>query len=531
MPEVKLETPEDKTHGELSCNIALKSAKLFKKSPMDIAKQFQPVIQSCISASSLKNAISDIKVENPGFINFYLSKTSLHETLDQIFIQQGDFGRNHLGQKRKVQIEFVSANPTGPLSIAYGRQAAVGDALANIFRFLGFDPCKEYYINDEGHQIDMLGLSIKSRAVEILTGQVDFPEDGYQGEYIKDMAQLFLDHHHIGDIKKLESIDLKEFRGWGVEYLMGVIRQDLDDFGVKFDVWTSQSKVADEKAVLAGVEFLKSKGLTYEQDGALWFKTTQFGDDKDRVIRKSDGSTTYLMPDIVYHKDKFGRGFDMVIDILGPDHHGYIARLKASAQALGRNPDDLRVLIVQLATIYRHGKAISMSTRRGQYISLREVIDEVGVDAVRFFFLMRHVSAHLDFDLELAKQQTPENPVYYIQYAHARVHSMNKKAKEASIQPKQRDFSLLNEEEELDLIKKLARFSDTLGYCYEQIDPYALTAYLQELATTFHKFYDRHRVISEDQDLSAQRLGLANATRIVLANGLRLLGVSAPESM
>jgi arginyl-tRNA synthetase len=313
---------------------------------------------------------------------------------------------------------------------------------------------------------------------------------------------------------------------------MAIIKQELDDFGVRFDIWSHQSKIATNQAIEGVLKFLRDTGHIYDKDGAVWFQSTALGDDKDRVVKKSDGSYTYLTPDIVYHRDKFDRGFARVVNIWGPDHHGYIPRIKAAVQALGKNKDDVNVLIVQLATIFRNGEEVSMSTRRGQYISLREVLEEVGSDAARFFFLMRHISGHLEFDLELAKKQTPENPVYYIQYAHARVHSLNKKAQEMGITSKEKGFSLLTTPEELTLIKELGSLPEILLMCYSQWDPYPLVSYLQELATVFHKFYDKNRIIDPDNlELSRERLGLANASRIILSNGLRLLGVSTPDQM
>jgi len=531
LPSIELESPAQKIHGDYACNIALKSAKIFKKPPIKIAEDFCNIIQKNIAETDIAHKIAKIEIKNPGFINFYLTPQTIFETLHQIFTDQDCYGRSNFGQKQKIQIEFVSANPTGPLSVAHARQAAVGDALVNILNFIGFDAKREYYVNDGGNQIRILGLSIQSRALEILGETITFPEEGYQGNYIKEMAQIFLDENKIQDKASLEKKDITEFMQFGKDYLLNVIREELNDFGVHFDVWTYESEVATEKNILTVLKFLEEKGLTYENEGALWFKSTDFGDDKDRVLRKSNGSYTYLTPDITYHKNKFERGFDRVFDILGPDHHGYIARITAAAMALGRDKEDLKVLIVQLATIYRDGVKISMSTRGGQYITLREVIEEVGVDVSRFFFLMRSMKAHLDFDLDLAKKESSENPVYYIQYAHARIHSINKKAAEADIKPKTSNISLLKEEEELDLIKKLAQFQNTLICCSEQLDPYPLVNYLQELATCFHKFYDCHRVIDENQTLSAERLGLINAARIILANGLNLLGVSTPEKM
>ncbi len=531
-PPLELDIPADKNHGEFSCNIALKLAKNFRKSPLQLAEEFLPVFQKYLNASPFKNKLAKIEVKKPGFINFFLSEHCLCETLDEILKQESRFGELSLGKGKKVQIEFVSANPTGPLSVAHARQAAVGDALANILKTLGFEVKKEFYVNDEGNQINILGNSIRLRACESLGETLEFPEDNYQGEYIKDMARVFMEKNKLTTPGQVKNVDSKKWAEFGAAYLLDVIKKELDDFGVHFDTWAYQSKIATPKNIEAVLDDLSKKGFLYEKDGALWFKSTEFGDDKDRVVKKSDGSYTYLTPDMVYHKNKFERGFEMLINLWGPDHHGYIPRIKAFVRALGKNEGNLNVLIVQLATITREGKPVSMSTRRGQYISLREVMDEVGVDCARFFFLMRHINMHLEFDLDLAKKQSSENPVYYIQYAHARVHSMNKKAFESGIVFKKSEFILLKNPEELDLIKMLGSLPQVLEFCYEQLDPYPLVSYLQELATTFHKFYDCHLVIDpQNKALSAERLALANATGIVLSNGLRLLGVNAPESM
>lgn len=530
-PAIELEVPADKNHGHFSCNIALRSAKTFRKPPVAIAEEFRQAITDALPDSSLDNVIEKVEVKNPGFINFFLRTGSLVTVLEQVFEQRDRYGALTAGGNRKICIEFVSANPTGPLSIAHARQAAVGDALGNILAFIGFDVTKEYYVNDGGNQINILGRSIRYRAQEILGETVEFPEEGYQGDYIKDMAKLFMEREGISTADQLAAVDDEQLKEFGVTFLMDTINKDLADFHVAFDVWSHESVVAGKDRIEDMVAFLGEKGFIYEKDGALWFKSTDFGDDKDRVLEKSDGTYTYLTPDIVYHKNKFDRGFDIVVDILGPDHHGYIARLKAAAEALGRDRDDLNVLIVQLATIFRDGQAVSMSTRRGQYVSLREVLDEVGSDVARYFFLMRHIKAHLEFDLELAKKESSENPVYYIQYAYARINSMNTKAADAGITAGQSGFGRLGADEELELIRHLGSFSDALQYCHQQWDPYPLVSYLFELATRFHKFYDVHRVISEDAELSAQRLGLANAAGIVLANGLVLLGISRPKSM
>lgn len=531
LPPVVLEIPSDKKHGEFSSNIAMRLTKILKKDPVGLAAELSAVIQKNISRSPLKEKIKAVEVKNPGFINFFLTITAFYGILYDVFKKGADYGRLKEGRGQKVQIEFVSANPTGPLSVAHARQAAVGDALANIFKFVGYDVTKEFYLNDEGNQINILGRSIELRSREILGEKIQFPEDGYQGDYIRDMAKEFMSQRKITTMGDLQKAAPEDFRQFGVDNLLSVIKAELKDFGVLFDVWSHQSKIATIKNIETILNQLKTKKFIYEHEGAWWFKSTDFGDDKDRVVKKSDDSFTYLAPDIVYHKDKFERGFTKVINIWGPDHHGYIPRIKAAVAALGFDPQNLEVLIVQLATIFRNGKPLSMSTRRGQYISLREVMDEVGRDAARFFFLMRHTDAHLDFDLELAKKQTPENPVYYIQYAHARINSVLEVAKQSALKPRSSGLKLLKENEELDLIKKIGSFSDILIICVGQRDPFALVSYMQELATCFHRFYDKHRVVSEDKELSSERLALIDAARIVLANGLNLLGVSAPTKM
>jgi arginyl-tRNA synthetase len=532
LPAIIVDIPADKIHGEFSCNIAMQLSRTLRKAPLEIAENFVHLLEIKLKELPLASKVRKIEVKKPGFINFYLTTEAFYDILSQIFRENRHYGHSDFGQGKKTLVEFVSANPTGPLTVAHGRQAAVGDSLVNILNAAGFKALREYYINDEGNQINILGRSIKARAQEILGEKLEFPEDGYQGDYIRDMARGFIETNLVKTANDLNKMDEGTIRHFGVEYLMDMIQKDLRDFGVNFDIWTSQAKVATNAAIEKVLEFLKEKDFIYEHEGAKWFKSTVFGDDKDRVVQKSDGAYTYLMPDIVYHKNKFERGFDWIIDFLGPDHHGYIPRIKAAAGALGRDPDDIHVEIIQLATIYRDGKPVSMSTRRGEFITLREVIDEVGRDAGRFFFLMRQTSAHLDFDLELAKKAAPENPVYYIQYAHARICSIIRKAAEENqIRPRHDDLRLLIQEEELELVRKLSHFGDVIITCARQTDPFSMVRYLQELAATFHKFYDRHRVIDENNSLAQERLALIDATRIVIANGLTLLGINAPERM
>jgi len=534
IPELSLEIPKEKKHGELSCTVALRLAAILKRDPFSIAGDISKIIEKRVSKSSLKDKIEKVDIKRPGFINFFLSVSAFYDVLSQILGEKDDYGISQKGEGKKIQVEFVSANPTGPLSVAHARQAAVGDALANILTNCGWDVTKEYYVNDEGNQIALLGKSIECRLREVFGEKTELPDQGYQGEYIKDIAELFAKKYEIKDMKALDSAIGKDpdvIEQFGVDYLLDVIKNELKDFGVEFDVWAHQSEIATPKKISSLLTDLRKKDFVYEKDGAFWFKSTAFGDDKDRVVKKSDGSFTYLSPDFVYHQDKYSRGFEHIINIWGPDHHGYIPRLKAAVQAMGHHEESLSVKIVQLATIFRNKQPLSMSTRKGQYISLREVMDEVGVDAARFFFLMRRMEAHLDFDLELAKKETPENPVYYIQYAHARIHSIMDFAKQSKVKMNADTFDLIKEEEELDLIKKLGSFPDMLLVCERQLDPFALSSYLIELAIVFHKFYDKNRVVGEDLKLSAQRLGLVEATRIVLNNGLTLLGISAPKKM
>ncbi len=531
-PSILIEIPSDKQHGDFSCNVALQLSRLLKQNPLAIAQQLLPSLQKHLNGHTVGSLIAKVDIKAPGFINFYLSPQGFFSVLDDVFAQKEHYGKSNYGARKKFCLEFVSANPTGPLTVAHGRQAAVGDSLVNILATVGFDAKKEYYVNDEGNQINILGRSIKVRAQQALGIDVPLPEDSYQGEYILTMAKEFMAKNKITTQAVLEAQPDQAFRQFGVDYLMATIKKDLEDFGVRFDIWSYQSKIATREAIETLLQDLKAKDFIYEHEGALWFKSTQWGDDKDRVVKKSNGDFTYLTPDIVYHKDKFTRGFERIVNILGPDHHGYIARIKAAAGALGKSPDDLDILIVQLATIYRDGKEVSMSTRRGEFITLREVMDEVGRDAGRFFFLMRQTSAHLEFDLELAKKESSENPVYYIQYAHARIHSIIRKAKEESkLAPKTQKLHLLKEAEEIDVMRKIGMYPEILVTCAKQLDPFALVRYLQELAACFHKFYDGHRVLDDNQELAGERLALIDAARIVLGNGLKLLGVTAPEKM
>jgi arginyl-tRNA synthetase len=506
--------------GDLSNNIALRLGSSIKKPPAGIAASVVGSMNKLLSTSACSAYVKQIKAEGAGFINVYLSDKYFHEVLSDIISRGREFGRSDEGRGKKVLVEFVSANPTGPLSVAHARQAAVGDALANILDYLGFDAKKEYYLNDEGNQINTLGKSVAARLQQLNGENVDFPENYYQGAYITEMAREIKD-------KKITVTDFAQYSG---DYILEIIRKELEDFHVRFDCWYSQKSLRESGKQQEALDHLRKAGYLYDKDGAVWFRSTDFGDDKDRVVIKSDAAFTYLAPDIAYHRDKFSRGFEWLINLWGPDHHGYIPRLKAAVMALGGKADSLSVVIVQLASIFRDGKVVEMSTRSGQYITLREVLDEVGVDASRYFFLMRRTSSHLNFDLEVAKKQTAENPVYYVQYAHARIASILRQAGVVD-KPLLPDDYLMKAEEELNLIKKLWQFSYILKVCLGTLDPYMMTVYLQETAEAFHKFYDRHRVLGQDAACTQSRICLIYSAKTVLAKGLNLLGVTAPEKM
>ncbi|MBU2034473.1 MAG: arginine--tRNA ligase [Candidatus Omnitrophica bacterium] len=506
--------------GDLSHNLALKLGSLLKKPPLEIAGSVVESLKKNLINNLLEASLKDIRVEGAGFINFYLKDSYFHGQLKGIITEGIDFFRKDLGKNEKIIIEFVSANPTGPLSVAHARQAAVGDSLANCLEFLGFKVQREFYLNDEGNQINILGRSVGLRLKELSGEKIDFPEDHYQGDYIYDIAKIIIE----------QGLKLNDYSEFSADYILDIIRKELDDFGVKFDCWYSQKELGKSGKIELALEELKKKKYVYVQDGAWWFKSTEFGDDKDRVVIKSDGSYTYLAPDIAYHQDKYDRKFKHLINLWGPDHHGYINRLKASVRAFGHDPETISIIIVQLATIFRDSKPLQMSTRKGQYITLREVLEEVGRDAGRFFFLMRRTSSHLDFDLGVAKKQTSENPVFYVQYAYARISSILKNSA-FDINKQEIDLSLLKEKEELELIRKLWYFFYILNVCYKTYDPYMLTVYLQELAEAFHRFYDLHRVLGVEEKLSQSRLALIYGARTVLSLGLDLMGISKPDKM
>lgn len=529
---ISLEIPKDRRLADLSTNIAMQICKAKAGIELlEVAEHIADTIKKELARKKLDGSIEKVEVRPPGFINFHFSNNYLHGVVTDTHREKEDFGRGKISGKKKVLLEFVSANPTGPLSVAHGRQAAVGDVLANILEFAGYKVSREYYLNDEGNQIFLLGKSIHACYCELLGEGQPFPEGGYKGDYIKDIAKALIEKHNRSFINDDEKT-IRLFCESGIQYIMDMVKKDLADFGVRFDNYFSQYRLGRSGKIEKAITVLRKKGLIYEKDGALWFASTRFGDDKDRVLRKSNGSYTYITPDIAYHEDKFNRGFDILIDLWGPDHHGYIARLKAANRALGREDDALSLLIIQLVTLSRGGVSIRMSTREGEFITLREVMDEVGKDVARFFFLMRRKDSHLDFDLELAKKESMENPVYYIQYAHARICGiLEYKKKQKVAVSSRKDLELLNTKEELDILRILREFPGIIELSALNLEPHRLIQYLIDLASAFHLFYTRHRVVTDDKKLTSARLNLIESLKTVFSKSLSLLGVSCPEKM
>lgn len=528
VPQVQLEAPKDPAHGDISTNIALRLGKELHRNPLDIAKMIKDELECMIEKGGAP--IKGVSVASPGFINFFLKEEAVASVVEKILASEGGFGRTEGGKGIRVLLEFVSANPTGPLSIAHARQAAFGDSLARIMGFAGFHVVKEYYINDEGNQIRLLGASIHARYRELLGEKAELPEEGYKGEYIIDIARAILDKYK-DKFRQPSDENIAFFCEYGAGAILDGIKKDLHDFGVEFDNWYSQASLSKGDKVQKALDHLSASGFLYEKDGALWFRSTDFGDDKDRVVRKSDGSFTYITPDIAYHNDKFKRGFQRLINLWGPDHHGYIPRIKAAASAMGHKGDALDILIVQLTTLFRGTQKLRMSTRSGEFVTLRELMDEVGRDAARFFLIARRAQSHLEFDLELAKSQSMENPVYYIQYAHARTASILRQPEAQGIMKDKPDLKLLKEPEELSLMKALNEFPEVAGSASTFLEPHRISEYLKALATSFHSFYSKHRVVGEDRRLTCARLYLTKAVKVVIGTGLTLLGVSSPDVM
>ncbi|MFH1665943.1 MAG: arginine--tRNA ligase [Candidatus Omnitrophota bacterium] len=529
--EIALQVTRDSLHGDLTTNIAMRLASLAHCSPLVLGRGIADSFLGLIEPAGLLSVIDKVELKG-GFINFRFTREYYREILLDIKRRNKSFGRSATGGGEHINLEFVSANPTGPLTIAHGRQAAIGDALSRILRFNGYKVTNEYYLNDMGRQIDLLGRSVRIRYLALFGREDPMPEDGYMGDYIVDIAKEIKAKKGDSLLNDGPSVDVF-FRDYAVKYMMGLINKDLKDFGVSFDTWTPQSVIEKKKAVEKVLELMEKEGHLFDHEGAKWFASTRFGDDKDRVVVKSDGSYTYLAPDIAYHRDKYSRGYSRLIDLLGPDHHGYISRMKAAVQALGRDPASLDIMIVQLVTLLRGGQTVSMSTRKGEFISLREIMDEIGKDVTRFFFLSRRLDSHLDFDIELAKKESSDNPVYYMQYAHARICSIKKFSRK--IWPRllfrKTDLALLGTKEEKELMRKLSEFPFAAAAGAEALEPNRLVAYLNELARCFHSFYTECRVVTDDVSLSKARLFLVECVRIVLANGLGLLNITLPEKM
>ena len=519
--------PSNPALGDLSTPIAFSLSKVARRKPNDLAAQL--VTRLDLSSDFCEK----LEVAGAGYINLYLKPQWWRKGLQDLLRQGEQYGHSDLGNGRKVLVEFVSANPTGPLHVGHGRGAAVGDVLANLLSAMGFEVKREYYVNDAGTQMEILGRSVWARYQESLGVTSPFPENGYRGGYIRDLASELIAEKGgaLLDLTPEEAVNL--CRKFAIARILEEIRRDLAQFGVNFDQWFSETTLYERNDVPKAIAELEEKGLIYRSEGALWFSSTRFGDDKDRVLIRETGEPTYFASDVAYHADKFRRGFDLLIDIWGADHHGYIPRMKALVQALGHPADSFQMLLVQLVNLLRGSKPVPMSTRAGDFVPLAEVISEVGADAARFLFLTRRSDSHLDFDLEVAKAQSMENPVFYVQYAHARLCSVVREAEKAGfdLEGRNPDLDLLSAEEELSIIKRLVTYPEILQDSALAYEPHRITAYLQELASQIHSYYNKFRFISEDRPLSEARLYLAQAILTVLKSALTLLGVAAPQRM
>ena len=548
---ITVDRPKDPSHGDYACSVALQLARTLKRKPRDIAT-------AIVAALPPSPYIEKAEVAGAGFINLCL-KASFRQRVVNEVLEQGDaYGRSTLGRRKKVQVEFVSANPTGPLHVGHGRGAAYGASLANLLEAAGFDVAREYYVNDAGRQMDILALSTWLRYLERGGQTIEFPANGYRGEYVREMAGALRVQHGdrymrpaaeveagragvtdpeaqldalIAHAKLLLGPAYAEVHAYALEAQLADCRADLTGFGVVFDNWFSERSLTDSGRVDQALAKLAEGAHLYEKDGATWFRSTAFGDEKDRVVRRENGQYTYFASDIAYHADKFARGFDLAIDVWGADHHGYIARVKGALQALGLSSEQLTVALVQFAVLYRHGEKVSMSTRAGEFVTLRELREEVGNDAARFFYVLRKGDQHLDFDLDLAKSQSNENPVYYVQYAHARICSVLEQwGGDAGALPAA-DAGRLESEHELALLARLMEYPEVVESAARELAPHLIAFYLRELTGAFHSYYNASRILVEDESVKRARLALAAAVRQVLRNGLALLGVSAPGKM
>lgn len=527
IPTIHLEKPKEKAHGDFATNIAMQLARIAKKAPKLIAEE---IVYHLDKESA---GITNVEIAGPGFINFFMADDFLGDIVHTILEEASDYGKTNTGKGERVQVEFVSVNPTGDLHLGHARGAAFGDVLCNTFAAAGYDVEREYYINDAGNQIDQLALSIEARYFQALGEEVEMPKDGYHGKDIIAIGETLAEEYGDSWAKKTATERIDFFREYGLDFQLGKIKQDLAAFGVYFDHWFSERSLYENKQVIHTLTALSDKDYIYDQDGATWFKSTAFGDDKDRVLVKKDGTYTYLTPDIAYHKNKLDRGFDRIINVWGADHHGYIPRMSAAIQALGYPKEKLSVSIIQMVNVVENGEIVRMSKRTGKAVTLRELMDDVGVDAVRYFFTMRSNDAKLDFDIDLARSKSNENPVFYVQYAHARICTMLKQAEAKGFTLEEAfDTSLLTAESEIDLLKQLAAFPQMIAEAAQREAPYKVTQYVYDLASLLHRFYNAEKVIDEEHvEITNARVALMKAVQITIANALRILGVSAPEKM
>lgn len=551
-PGILLEKPKQAQHGDYACNVALQLAKALKRAPRDIAAQL-------IAALPASPCLERAEVAGAGFINFFLRRSFKQETINRVLGAGREYGLVTLGRKKRVHVEFVSANPTGPLHVGHGRGAAYGASLSNVLQAAGFEVSREYYVNDAGRQMDILALSTWLRYLQRCGLAIDFPGNAYQGGYVRAMANAIHEQHGTkftrdfarsafqqaltepDEEARLDRLiqhardclggDYAYFHDFALNEQLEDCRSDLAEFGVTFDHWFSERSLYDSGLVERALRSLDERGHLYEQDGAKWFRSTAFGDEKDRVVQRENGQYTYFASDIAYHLNKFERGSDLLIDVWGADHHGYMARVKGALAALGLNPEQLTIAMVQFAVLYRNGQKVSMSTRAGEFVSLRELRQEVGNDAARFFYVLRRSDQHLDFDLDLAKSQSNENPVYYVQYAHARVCSVLEQWGGEPAELADAATGALISEQELALLARLMDYPQTVEDAARDLSPHLVAFYLRELAAEFHSYYNATRILVEDEDTKRARVALAAAVRQVLRNGLALLGVSAPERM
>ncbi|MGG3940031.1 arginine--tRNA ligase [Peribacillus psychrosaccharolyticus] len=527
IPSVVLELPKEKSHGDYSTNMAMQLARVAKKAPRAIA---EAIIENFDRS---KASIEKIEIAGPGFINFYMDNAYLTELIPVILDAKEAYGESDFGKNEKIQVEFVSANPTGDLHLGHARGAAVGDTLCNVLAKAGYDVSREYYINDAGNQINNLARSIEARYFQALGMDKPMPEDGYHGADIIGIGKQLAEDYGDKYATVAEDVRFGFFREYGLKYEMAKLKEDLENFRVRFDVWYSETSLYKDGKIEEALSELKERGHIFEEDGATWFRSSALGDDKDRVLIKQDGSFTYLLPDIAYHRNKLERGFETLINVWGADHHGYIPRMKAAIQALGFNKEQLEVEIIQLVHLFKDGEKMKMSKRTGKAVTMRDLIDEVGLDATRYFFAMRSADTHLDFDLDLAVSQSNDNPVYYAQYAHARICSILRQGEESQIKYDENvDFSLISSEKEIELLKKLGEFPQIIADAADKRMPHRMTNYIYELASTFHSFYNADKVLDKEQpERSKARLALVKTVQITMKNALALIGVSAPEQM